>query len=260
MRWAAIYEWATGQLSRRHDEDVTRFLLAQFVEFLDLTGLAPFIGFRAGDFDFFERPTWEKQPEVKTRLAALWDEMLELLPRERADLGKIHVGQLGLAETAHAQTNWREPGVNLTTELYANELQVNVVGWLQKDAARFEDWLISDRGRRRLNTLPGHQLIVYGRQAGNIAKRGQPGARPWFQREIVRELGCSSAPGADLGWIKGRMDELGDRKWEKAAFHLRRTWTKDEVLDKGKGIAREVADEVERLLPLVREINAATAS
>jgi hypothetical protein len=57
---------------------VTRFLLGQFVEFLQLTGLAPFAGFRADDFSFFEDPTWEKQAEVKGRLIALSEEVLEV--------------------------------------------------------------------------------------------------------------------------------------------------------------------------------------
>ncbi len=258
VRWATIYEWAARQRNLPQS-DVAGFLLAQFVEFLELTGLAPFAGFRADDFAFFENPTWDKQPQVKARLTALWEEVLKLLPDgDREDLREIHVGQLGLANTAHAQTNWRKRGVNLTTELYSNELQVNMVGWLQDEARRFKHWLVSDGGQRRLKELTDHQLVVYCRQAGNIDKR-ESGAKPWFQRERVRPLGSSAAEEASREWISGLLDQV-DERWEKSAFHLRRTWSKDDVLAEGKGIAREVTDEVERLLPRVREINAATAS
>ncbi len=196
---------------------------------------------------------------ARQRNPALWEEVLKLLPDgDREDLREIHVGQLGLANTAHAQTNWRKRGVNLTTELYSNELQVNMVGWLQDEARRFKHWLVSDGGQRRLKELTDHQLVVYCRQAGNIDKR-ESGAKPWFQRERVRPLGSSAAGEASREWISSLLDQV-DECWEKSAFHLRRTWSKDDVLAEGKGIAREVTDEVERLLPRVREINAATAS
>ncbi len=257
VRWATIYEWAAGERSRPQPE-VTRFLLGQFVEFLQLTGLAPFAGFRANDFSFFENPTWEKQPEVKGRLMALWEEVLKVLPAgDRQELGEIHVGKLGLARTAHAQSNWGQAGVNLTTELYANELQVNMVGWRHDDAARFRAWLLSGAGQQRLKGLTDHQLVVYCRTAVNIDKR-EAGAKPFFRRERVRSLGSRAAGEASQTWISGLHDRL-DGTWEKSAFHLRRTWSRDEVVDRGKAIAREVADEVERLLPLVREINAKTA-
>jgi hypothetical protein len=74
----------------------------------------------------------------------------------------------------------------------------------------------------------------------------------------VRVLGSHAAQEASRAWIGGLHDRL-DGTWEKSAFHLRRTWSREWVLDRGKAIAREVTDEVERLLPVVREINAATA-
>lgn len=257
-QWPDVYRWAQRELAERQHLDVTHFLLSQYVEFLEFIGLAPFAGFREDDFGFFISPSWEKQPEVKARLAALWQEVLKhLSDEERAALGEVHVGQLSFGTAAHSQTNWGESGVNLTTELEAAELQVNLVGWRQDDAERFEGWLLSDDGRHELTALRDDTLFVFCREAGNIAKRNLSGARPWFQRETVRELGRRPAPGVSRAWLVELLRSLGERRWEKPAFHLRRSFDKDHVVRRGEDIAGEVADEVRRLLPIMHNINGA---
>ena len=46
-----------------------------------------------------------------------------------------------------------------------------------------------------------------------------------------------------------------DEKTAALAYHLRRRWSRQEVLGRAEGIAVEVAEDVARLMPLLREIN-----
>lgn len=96
VRWPDLYEWVERELTTKGHGEVTSFLLEQFVKFLELTELAPFRGFREEDFDFFNMPTLEQRPVVKNRLAALGENVLNLLTEpERDAVGELHVGQLG---------------------------------------------------------------------------------------------------------------------------------------------------------------------
>jgi hypothetical protein len=52
VRWEDVYDWCAEELQAVHS-DVSSFLLSQFLEFLELTALAPFRGLRDEDFDFF---------------------------------------------------------------------------------------------------------------------------------------------------------------------------------------------------------------
>ena len=51
------------------------------------------------------------------------------------------------------------------------------------------------------------------------------------------------------------LDAQIDPVWEKLAFHLRRSWPREEVVREGPGIAQRVTDELLRLAPLVDDVN-----
>jgi len=114
-RWADVYRWASSERERTA-EPVSQFLLDQFLEYLEILGLAPFGGLRHEHFDFFGQPvdqrTWERHAEVKARLGGLWEAVLEQLSEsDSRRLGEIHVARFGLSDdVAAAQTNWGEAG------------------------------------------------------------------------------------------------------------------------------------------------------
>jgi hypothetical protein len=96
VRWPELYSWAERELATNRHDEVTAFLLGQLIEFLELTELAPFRGFRDDDFEFFKTLALEQRPVVKNRLAGLGQEVVSLLTEaERDAIGELHVGQLG---------------------------------------------------------------------------------------------------------------------------------------------------------------------
>src|SRR5262249_16799182 len=95
VRWHEVYDWCEEELRGGGHDAVTTFLLSQFLEFLELTGLSPFRGFRDEDFDFFVTREPERQVIVRDRLTALGTAVSDALPpAERNALGGIHVGQI----------------------------------------------------------------------------------------------------------------------------------------------------------------------
>ena len=253
VRWEEVYDWCEAELRAGHDA-VTTFLLSQFLEFLELTGLSPFRGLREEDFEFFITREPERQVIVKDRLSALGAAVLDALgPAERAALGVIHIGQIRDGGHAWLCTHYGEDVVNLTIELHVDELQVNVVGWNRDQARRFEQWL-DHGGFNTLKTLVDHQLVIFERSAYNIEKRGQ-GKRPWWQREKYRTVAERDAPRVTEAWVIGRVPPASERSWQKPGFHLRRRWPRAEVVLARERIVSEVADGFRAMLPLVNEVN-----
>jgi hypothetical protein len=254
VAWSAVYEWA-GRALEGAEEPVTRFLLTQFREYLSICGLKPFVGLEDRDFGFFEDPSGEQQPEVKAQLASLWREVYALLPTPaRRSLGEVHVGQLGPTDHAWAQTHKKERKVNLTLEISSESLQLNLVAWLERPAQRMLEWLRS-ADARALARFDGYDLVLYRRRAGNYEQRAN-GPRPWWQRESSSELGRLRA-GADAAELAALLAQADDWEsgWEKPAFHLRRTWSRAEAVEAGMALVAAVGGEVERLLPLLEELN-----
>lgn len=64
--WSAVHPWAVAE--RNATVPVTAFLLGQFLEFLRMTDLAPFLGF--SDLELFDKPSSERDPHHRTRVRA----------------------------------------------------------------------------------------------------------------------------------------------------------------------------------------------
>lgn len=219
--------------------------------------LAPF-SFREEDFESLSTQSREQRRVVKNRLAVFGERVKNLLTEpEQNAIGDFHVGQLG--EGADGAWIWMDTQhgrdlVNVTIELHPKELQVNMVGWNMDPSAKFEDWLLSDARLQTLQSLPEYDLVIYKRSAGNIAKRGT-GAKPWWQRHIKMLSATRPAPQVDRGWVTSELKPFKDRSWEKPGFHIRRRWCRPTVIAAGERIDQKVAAEVQRLLPLLKEIN-----
>lgn len=258
VAWRDIYLWARD-FEASGPDPLSTFLLKQLVAFLRTVGLAPFVGLEPEDFAFFAgnstTRSWERQAIVKARVRELWTQVFRSLDRhERDRLGEIHVHQLRLQDThVSAQSNAeREDLVNPTLEIGAEDVQLNLVGWKMEQAASVERWLRSDKATA-LTASPGLEVVVYVRRALGY---GTPGKKPVFQK----------APGFVLGRIPSsdftveRLDEvlsrIADPAWEKAAYHIRRSWSRGEAVAAGVTLAKELVDGIRLFLPWLDEMNA----
>jgi hypothetical protein len=256
VSWASVHEWA-GHAFKGTDEPLTRFLLSQFLEYLSLCRLKPFGGLEHRDFAFFDAPTWEQQPEVKAQLGALWDQVYARLPVKGRDaLGDVHVGQLGLADHAWAQTHKEQRVVNLTLEVSSKELQLNLVAWLERPAQQMLNWLRSPAAMA-LSEFDGYDLVLFQRRAGNYGRRDET-RHAWWQREESDEVGhllIGADATTDLLYLLAPIDGW-DSPWEKPACHLRRSWSRAVAVDAKLDLVPEISSEVEALLPLLKTLNA----
>ncbi|MGH9025365.1 MAG: hypothetical protein ACRDWD_04510, partial [Acidimicrobiia bacterium] len=170
ITWASVYEWARQQAARRSGEP-TRFLLGQLSQYMELSGLAPTWRLRDEHFQYFDPESGERDPavkqEIKVRLESMWKAVEARIGSEafQASLGEVRVGNVG-AKDDHA---WAQSHVgpacwenaNITIELRANEISVNIVGWFKHQGERVERWLLGDSGRAFVNANPGYDLVVF---------------------------------------------------------------------------------------------------
>jgi hypothetical protein len=96
----------------------------------------------------------------------------------------------------------------------------------------------------------GTRVVAFVRRA----YKKTPSSRPWWQDETYEVLGTCKAESFNAAWITRQVVPLGSRREEKPAFHLRRKWVRTDVDALGTALAAALAAEVERLMPLLREI------
>jgi hypothetical protein len=252
-RWADVWRWARDERLPRNG--IAGFLLAQFCEYLEILGFAPWAGFRSEDFDFFLQPSWEQRTIVRNRVSGAWERIAdELDAGESALLGRFASGRLGLHDaTAWAQTNRGESIINLTLELMQHELQLNLVGWNHDRAERLLAWLGSPLGHELTDGLRGFEVVLFEREA-MADHAGAPYWQHASEREIERFDAATLADGRFSGWVsdwRSRTDET----WRKLAVHVRRTYSRAEVLGAGERIVSVLVSDVRRLLPVLRSVN-----
>lgn len=266
-RWTGVHEWACAA-DAAVTEPVSRFLLDQFREYLQLVGLAPFAGFRDENFQWLALPagqrSWDIQAEVKAHLRTMWEAIREgLRPDEAQKLGEIHANQLPLDATgAAAQTNWGEHDVNITIELTSDELQVNLVGWNAPQAKMFEAWLAPGGHIRCDAAVEDFELAVFRRRPHNHAQKGT-GKKAWWlkvqlappDRQPLGELAGKPLAALVEGW---RHD--ADPNWEKLSYHLRRAWPRATAVAEGPDLVPQLVETVRVLLPLLAQINHASTT
>lgn len=249
--WADAWRWARRERDRTSDLTAS-FLLSQFGEYLEILGFAPWAGFGVSDFEIFAVPTPERQLALQSKMAGLWERVLEELSREeRKRLGTVHAGRVGRTrDPAWAQTNRGERGANLTVELSERELQLNLVGWDARQSAVVLEWL-DKAGAARLP--PSTELVVWERKAkrdknGNPFWMGAPGV------ELHKFSTSEISSGAFKSWRRN-WEASGRTEFTRLAYHLRKTWSRGEVLDLAERLPAELQSHVREFLPVLAAIN-----
>lgn len=198
-----------------------------------------------------------KAAQIPAWLESLWAGVREQLGPERFDpvLGEVRAGRFNSGdETAWAQTNGERDSsfVNLTIEIDASELSLNLIGWFDPQLAKVEAWLRSRNARRLLRSHPDWTLIIFIRRANVGASertvfRGAPG-------EEVERIRLSEASPSDITIrLSGMRPRLGAD--EKLALHIRRAWRRPDA--EAPGLTDRLASEAGYWLDPLREIRLA---
>jgi hypothetical protein len=214
-------------------------------------------------FDWFSQPADERAPghgsEAKDQLAQLWDEVRSQTGAEQFDrvLGSTRAGKLASrSDGAWVQTNGEKDHsfVNMTLEIDAAELSLNVIGWFDDQLGAMERWLRQPAAWRFLRTLPDWVFVIFIRQA-HIAADGRPvfqGA-PGSEKERIAFSETSPANiSTRLAGLRPRLDS--DR--EKLSLHIRRSWTAVDCAEIDD-LPGAVAPEVEQWFQPIQEIRLA---
>jgi hypothetical protein len=267
--WTDIYHWARGLLAGDDLDAVSRFLLGQFAEYLEIIGVTPFAGIRAEDFallaarrnaitagstDASALGDPAQAELIKARVRKLWDAILpQLTGAERTALGEIHVGSLKANDDRMwAVTNWGQDGVNLTFEIDADQVELDLVAWTADQAELFERWVSTPGAMEALNALgDAWEVIVWRRRA----MKSQSGTPFWMHgtSDVIEQIPLPAPEDVADALAAHRAD--CEPAWERIAYHLRRSWRRDTVLAAGETLADQALAALRQALPLLQPIN-----
>jgi hypothetical protein len=216
--------------------------------------------------DFDPSFTWFGEPAdqrdevlraaVPSQLTDLWQEVRESIGPARFDpvLGEIRPGKKFSrdSKTAWAQTNAEKPEdyVNLTLEIEATELSLNLVGGYSEQFKKVEPWLRKTEAKHFLKEHPEFVLVIFIRHAtvGTGDRVMWKGAK-WVEEERMTLSQVS------LIDILTRLSTIGarlDKKTEKLALHIRRAWAPADL--KAMKDVSQIANEVEAWLEPIQQI------
>lgn len=245
-----------------------RFPTQQLAEYLGLVSFPPFNGFREEHFDFFmpsAARNWATHSEIETGLVRAWEAIRARLPRdEAAALGEIHTNQFDWSH-AVAQADWerdderRGERTNLAIELWPNRLEVDLVGWKVRQAELFEKWLAPRGIVDPKDGVDGYVLVVWRRHPFNYDRKGYD--RPWWRREtpdtyeLADERPLPDIRGQRLDTLRNRWRSEPDPNWEKLGYHLRRSWPRAQVVERGVGLIPEMVESVRELIPIAQRMS-----
>ena len=99
--------------------------------------------------------------------------------------------------------------------------------------------------------MPGFELVVWRRRA-IAAQSGKP---YWMHNTYMELERIPMPPPDDLDARLASHRSACEPGWELLAYHLRRSWPRDEVLASGDDLAGEAASALRAAIPLLQAIN-----
>jgi hypothetical protein len=259
-QWADVHAWARLELGT-HPSEPASFLLRQLIEYIELIGVTPTWTVRDEHFEFFSEEPAKRDPalrsEIRARLGSIWGAVESEVGPDRFGkvFGQVRVGNFGQgADHAWAQTNG-DAGFdlpNLTIEMDLHELNLNVVGVFDTQAGHVERWLVATGGRALADA--GYELVVFLR----TAKGGHHGTKVIWQgatQKPFERLALSDLQTT----IRARLADWRkplDHRVQRLGFHIRKARNRTDAIDR-KELPRIMADEIEKLIPIVAEIRRA---
>jgi hypothetical protein len=211
-------------------------------------------------FEWFDEPpprSAEGRREIRHQLVILWQAVREEIGQAKFDetLGSVRAGDRSTREEnehvwaqTHAEKDESTP--NLTIEIYAQELCLNLVGFFDGQFDKVRNWIVTRQGRRFLRAHPELVLVVFVR----TAREGKGGKMMWkgaASKELERIELSSESPAA----IAMRLSTLArqiEPGRQRLALHVRRGWDRETAT--GMNGVSEIAEMVEAWMTQIQAI------
>ena len=185
-------------------------------------------------FERFDSPDKGSALESSRILEELWGEVAQEIGAERFKkaLGTVRHGQRfnKTYDHAWAQTHAEktENTANLTLEISAGELSLNLVGFYSEQFEKVRDWIRGRPGRNFLKSHPELILVIFVR----TAQKGKNGRPMWkgAESDELQRLKLSEASPSDVTMRLSTLSSRIDSNIQKLALHVRRTWSREEAL------------------------------
>lgn len=186
-------------------------------------------------FEGLDVPGKGEALEASRKLEELWNEVRQEVGAERFHevLGTVRHGKRFNKNYDHAwaQTHAEksESTANLTLELSAEELSLNLVGFYEGQFGKVRDWIRVRSGRRFLKAHPELILVIFVR----TAQRGKGGRVMWKGAESaeLQRLSLSETTPSDITMRLSTLASQVDSDLQKLALHVRRSWNREEALE-----------------------------
>ncbi len=186
-------------------------------------------------FERFDPPNKGGALESSRKLEELWGEVRQEIGPERFQkaLGTVRHGKRFNKNYDHAwaQTHAEksESTANLTLELSAEELTLNLVGFYEDQFGKVRDWIRTRSGRHFLKAHPDLILVIFVR----TAQEGKGGKVMWKGAESaeLQRLNLSETTPSDITMRLSTLASQIDSGLQKLALHVRRSWSREEALE-----------------------------
>jgi hypothetical protein len=245
-----------------------RFLMLQFLDYLEVRGMADFEGFRSADFDAFAiyEDYLDYGRVVKDRLLKFSQLVHRRLPRRiRVDYPEVYSGYLSSGEAwvgLRKQQDPRDPlrHCNFTLELCSSCLRFTATVRdgqstdSHKPMGLLYDRLQDPTGYRRfkkiLNELgKGYELSIFRRTDRKGRDRPMPGADEWHKQASF-SLGSIDIDDDVLGCIRHLLQVIPYPGMQV----LTETSRGEEILLERDALIEDGAAKIERMYPVLRFI------
>ena len=249
-RWVDVWSWARDARADTSD-GVSRFLLGQFCEYLEILGFGRWVGFRGGGLRAIRElvvasPAGPPRPHER---------VLGANPRTDARTRR------GLARQDRVRQDAQGPAARVGADEPRSEGHQPDAPTARRRAAvqrRRLERRPSPTSRRLAHRPPRRTRPTSTSSSTNAAPRATTRANRFGWGASSTTLMTFTADEVRAGdfsrWLEQWHSEA-DHTWTRLAYHLRHAWPRHEVLTRGEHIGPEIAALAAQSVPLLRAIN-----